>query len=89
MTLESPAVLVKKGQSYEAAKSWKNSEVVHLVSLVVARHCDAGRRDGGQVGADLVQTQGVLHPLLGTMHQHLLELHWNGGNWGDANVCTG
>ena len=48
---------------------------MYLVSLVVTRHCDAGRRDGGQVGTDLVQTQGVLHPLLGTMHQHLLELY--------------
>lgn len=48
---------------------------MYLISLVVAGHRDAGGGDGCQVGTDLVQTQGVLHPLLGTMHQHLLELH--------------
>ena len=46
----------------------------HLVSLVVSGHGDAGRGDGGQVRADLVQTQRGLHPLLRTVHQHLLEL---------------
>ena len=40
----------------------------HLVSLVMSRHGDTGGSNGRQVRADLVKTEGVLHPLLSTMH---------------------
>ncbi len=45
-----------------------------LVSLAVSWHGDAGGGYGCQVRTDLTQTQGVLHPLLSTHHQHLLKL---------------
>ena len=48
--------------------------LLYLVSLVVSWHGDAGGGDGCQVGTDLMQAQRILHPLLSSVHQHLLEL---------------
>ena len=67
------------------------SEIVndpYLISLVVAGHGDTGGRDGCKVGTDLVETERVLHPLLGTNHQCLLEL-WEGGSEGERCGCDG
>lgn len=48
--------------------------LLYLVSLVVSRHGDAGGGDCRKVGTDLMQAQRILHPLLSSVHQHLLKL---------------
>ena len=62
---------VLRGMPPERVHTWS---WCYLIALVESWHGDAGGGDGCQVRTDLVKTEGILHPLLGTVHQHLLEL---------------